>query len=137
MDVGVADGHCIQVESWSDADFAADKGDRKSVTGGVVTMDGAIVHWICKKQTGVSLSTMEAEFTSASHVGRELLGLRELVRELYFAVYQPMPMHMDNQAAIKQLEFEYSMASAKHVDIRVEKCPRENLRVQPHTKPCD
>jgi hypothetical protein len=119
MDVGVADGRCIQVESWSDADFAADKGDRKSVTGGMVTMDGAIVHWICKKQTGVSLSTMEAEFTSASHVGRELLGLRELVRELHFAVSQPMPMHMDNQAAIKQLESEDSMASAKHVDIRI------------------
>jgi len=119
MDVGVADGHCIQVESWSDADFPADKGDRKSVTGGVVTMDGAIVHWICKKQTGVSLSTMEAEFTSASHVGRELLGLRELVRELHVAVSQPMPMHMDNQAAIKQLESEDSMASAKHVDIRI------------------
>jgi hypothetical protein len=116
MDIGVADGRCIQVESWS---FAADKGDRKSVTGGVVTMDGAIVHWICKKQTGVLLSTMEAKFTSAPDVGRELLGLRELVRELHFAVSQPMPMPMDNQAAIKQLESEASMASAKHVDIRI------------------
>ncbi|GMF17717.1 unnamed protein product [Phytophthora fragariaefolia] len=64
MDVSAADGRCIQVESWSDADFAAGKGDRKSVTGGVVTMDGAIVHWVCKKQKDVSLSTMEAEFTS-------------------------------------------------------------------------
>lgn len=119
MDVGASDGRRVQVESWSDADFAADKGDRKSVTGGVVTMDGAIVHWVCKKQTGVSLSTMEAEFTSASHVGRELLGLRELVRELHHVVSEPMHMHMDNQAAIKQLKSEDSMASAKHVDIRI------------------
>ncbi|GMF30943.1 unnamed protein product [Phytophthora lilii] len=98
MDVGVADGRCIRVESWSDADFAADKGDWKSVTGGVVTMDGAIVHWVCKKQTGVSLSTMEAEFTSASHVGRELLRLRAGARAA-LAVSQPMLMHMDNQSA--------------------------------------
>ncbi|GMF48730.1 unnamed protein product [Phytophthora fragariaefolia] len=107
------------VESWSNADFAADKGDRMSVTGGAVTMDGTIVDWVCKKQTGVSLSTMEAEFTSASHVGRELLGLRELVRELHHAVSQSMSMHMDNQAAIKQMESEGSMSSAKHVDIRI------------------
>ncbi|KAE8970083.1 hypothetical protein PR002_g27230 [Phytophthora rubi] len=39
---------------------------------------------------------MDAEFTSASHVGCELLGLREL-----------------------QLESEDSMSNAKHVDIRV------------------
>ena len=63
--------------SWSDSDYAADKADRKSVTGEVLTKDGAIVQWVCKKQTGVSLSTMEAEFASALHVGRELLGLRE------------------------------------------------------------
>nr|CCA21260.1 conserved hypothetical protein [Albugo laibachii Nc14] len=34
------------------------------------------------KQTGVSLSTMEAEFFAASHAGRKLLGLTELFREL-------------------------------------------------------
>ena len=56
-----------------------------------------------KKQTGVSLSTIEAEFTSASHVGRELLGLRELLKEIGLPVPEPMSMLMDNQAAIKML----------------------------------
>ena len=97
--------------SWSDSDYAADKADRKSVTGGVLAMDGAIVQWVCKKQTGVSLSTMEAEFASASHVGRELLGLRELMREIKYQVEAPMSMLMDNQAAIIQLEAEGSMSS--------------------------
>ena len=64
-------GNKINLASWSDSDYAADKVDRKSVTGGVLTMDGGIVQWVCKKQTGVSLSTMEAEFTSVSHVRRE------------------------------------------------------------------
>uniref|UniRef100_A0AAV1T532 Integrase catalytic domain-containing protein n=1 Tax=Peronospora matthiolae TaxID=2874970 RepID=A0AAV1T532_9STRA len=109
----------ITVTCWSDSDFAADKSDRKSITGGVLTVSGVIVHWICKKQTGVSLSTMEAEFTSASHVGRELLGLRELLKEIGLPVTEPMSMLMDNQAAIKMLESEGSMASAKHVDVRM------------------
>nr|CCA13861.1 PREDICTED: copia proteinlike putative [Albugo laibachii Nc14] len=109
----------ICLASWSDSDFADDKVDRKSVTGGVVTMDGAVVQWICKKQTGVSLSTMEAEFTSASHVAREILGLRELLSEIGFQVDEPMKMLMDNQASIKQLESEGSMSSAKHVDVQM------------------
>lgn len=62
--------------SWSDSEYAADKMDRKSVTGRVLTLDGAIVQWVCEKQTEVYLSTMEAELASASHIGRELLGLR-------------------------------------------------------------
>ena len=82
-------------------------------------MDDAIVQWVCKKQTGVSLSTMEAEFASASHIGREILGLRELVCEIGFRVKNPMSMLMDNRAAIKQLESEGSMSSVKHIDVRI------------------
>ena len=33
----------IRIESWSDADFAADKSDRKSVLGCVLKMDGSVV----------------------------------------------------------------------------------------------
>ena len=82
-------------------------------------MDGAVVSWTCKKQTGVSLSTMEAEFIAASQAGRELLGLKELFSELDMKVVEPMPMWMDNQAAIKQVDSEKSTSSAKHVDIRL------------------
>ena len=98
--------------------FDTNKSDRKSVSGCVLTMDGAVVLWLCKKQSGVSLSTMEAEFISASQAGRELLGAKELLSELRVRVREPMPMWIDNQAAIKQLESEKSTSSAKHIDIR-------------------
>ena len=79
-------------------------------------MDGSVVLWSCKKQSIVSLSTMEAEFIYASKAGRELLGVRELLLKL--EVCEPMPMWMDNQAVIKQLEAEKSTTRAKQVDIR-------------------
>ena len=68
MTVPRNEGDKFDLASWSDSDYAADKADRNSITGGVLTMDYSIVQWVCKKQTGVSLSTMEAEFTSVSHV---------------------------------------------------------------------
>ena len=73
---------------------------------------------VMQEQSSVSLSTMEAEFISASHAGRELLGVKELLSELKLQVWEPMPMWMDSQAAIKQLEVEKCTSSAKHVDIR-------------------
>ena len=55
------------------------------------------------------LSTVEAAFASASHVGQELLGLRELMREIGIQVDAPVSMLMENQASIRQLVNEGSM----------------------------
>uniref|UniRef100_A0AAV1UG69 Uncharacterized protein n=1 Tax=Peronospora matthiolae TaxID=2874970 RepID=A0AAV1UG69_9STRA len=60
----------------------------------------------------------KAEFIAASHAGRELFGLKELFGELNMKIFKPMPMWMDNQAAIKLLKTHKSLLSAKHVDIR-------------------
>ena len=62
---------------------------------------------------------MEAEFTSASHVGRELLGLRELLNEIGLPVKETMSMLLDNQEAFKMLESKGIMASSKHVPIKL------------------
>nr|CCA23102.1 PREDICTED: hypothetical protein [Albugo laibachii Nc14] len=66
---------------YSDADFAADRLDRKS---------------FMKKQGGVSLSTMEAECTAASVVVAQMLGLRELTHEIGLECKKPMIFYVDN-----------------------------------------
>ncbi|KAJ0391837.1 hypothetical protein P43SY_010649 [Pythium insidiosum] len=60
----------VRIVSYSDADFAADKVDRKSISAGVQTVNG---------MTG---ATAEAEFVAAAVSGREALGLKELYEEL-------------------------------------------------------
>ncbi|KAJ8523758.1 hypothetical protein ON010_g17361 [Phytophthora cinnamomi] len=109
----------LDVVGYSDADYAADKADRKSTTGGLVSVDGIAVSWICKKQGGVSLSTMEDEYTAASVVARELLGVRELLIEMKVSHEMPMKLCVDNQAALKQLGGEQSSGKAKHIDVRI------------------
>ncbi|KAG6612031.1 Integrase catalytic core protein [Phytophthora cinnamomi] len=109
----------LDVVGYSDADYAADKADRKSTTGGLVSVDGTAVSWICKRQGGVSLSTMEAEYTAASVVARELLGVRELLGEMKVSLEMPMKLCVDNQAALKQLGGEQSSGKAKHIVVRI------------------
>ncbi|KAG3083218.1 hypothetical protein PC121_g5800 [Phytophthora cactorum] len=112
-------GKPLEIVAYSDADFAADKEDMKSITGGLVTVDGMSISWTCKKQGGVSLSTMKAECAAASVMTREILGVRELVRELGVAYVMPMPLRVDNQAALKQLEGECASVKAKHVGVKI------------------
>ena len=108
-----------KLEAYSDSDFAADKSDRKSLTGGIILLNGMTVGWSAKKQGGVSLSTMEAEFVAASEIARELLGLREMLNEIVMAPQLPMLMHVDNQVAIRQIEGESSSLKATHIDVQV------------------
>nr|CCA20138.1 AlNc14C87G5537 [Albugo laibachii Nc14] len=53
---------------------------------------------------------MEAEFVAGSDAERELFGVRELLQELGLVIVTPMPMMVENQAAIKHLEGESSSA---------------------------
>nr|CCA20139.1 AlNc14C87G5537 [Albugo laibachii Nc14] len=61
---------------------------------------------------------MEAEFVAGSDAERELFGVRELLQELGLVIVTPMPMMVENQAAIKHLEGESSSAIVKHIDMR-------------------
>ncbi|GMF47413.1 unnamed protein product [Phytophthora fragariaefolia] len=85
----------LRVVAYSDADFAADREDRKSVTGGL------------------------AEFTAASVIGQELLGIRELVNELGVSLVMLMSLRVDNQAALKQLSGEQASSKAEPIDTRI------------------
>jgi hypothetical protein len=63
----------VSVEAYSDADWAESKSDRKSVSGGLVLLNGIPVSWTCKKQTCVALSTLEADYIAASEVCKVLI----------------------------------------------------------------
>ena len=75
---------------FSDADYAADYGTRKSISGTAFTSNGMTISWSCNKQHSVELSTIEAEFVAASKASQELLGARELFKELNVKLKEPM-----------------------------------------------
>ena len=76
----------LELAAYSDADFAVDNADRKSLTGGVVLLNSMAASWSVKKQDGVSLSTVEAKFVAASEFAREIIELRQMVMEIDMAL---------------------------------------------------
>ena len=111
-------GEGVLVEAFSDADYAADKTNRKSASGGVLMVDGMIVGWLCKKQKCVDQSTMEAEFLAASQTAAEMVGILELLKEIGVLIQTGSLLHVGNQAAIAQIKSEDTSDRAKHIDVR-------------------
>ena len=108
---------CLQ--AYSDADWAASKTDRKSVSGIVVMLNGAPIIWQSKKQSIVALSTMEAEYVAAVDAVKAMLGIYEMLTELKCEIKLPLVVYCDNQAAIAQLSNESSSGRSKHMDLRL------------------
>lgn len=92
---------CMNVSAYSDADWAADKNDRKSVTGWIAMLNGDPVSWASKKQKVVALSSCEAELYAASAAMQEIQWLRGLLSELGMGSVGASTLCVDNQSAIK------------------------------------
>eukprot|EP00253_Pinus_taeda_P032670 PITA_32670 len=55
----------LGLEGYTNSNWARSAEDRKSTSGGCFSVGSAMVSWMSKKQTSVTLSTVEAEYTVA------------------------------------------------------------------------
>ena len=84
-----------RVDCYVDADFAGLFGSEydqdpvsvKSRTGYVIMCCGVPILWVSKLQTQVALSTMEAEYIALSQSMRDLIPIREILKEFMTIVF--------------------------------------------------
>jgi hypothetical protein len=97
------------VDCYVDADFGGlfsvqDKQDPVSVksrTGYVITYRNAPLLWVSKMQSQIALSTMEAEYIALSQCMRDLIPIREVLKEIMSIVFELKPKityHLHSQA---------------------------------------
>jgi hypothetical protein len=113
------------IEVWADSDYAGDHHSRKSTTGFVVKIYGAIVISASKKQKGISTSTLHAEYIALSAACKSLIWLRSLLQQLGY-VTPPTIVHSDNQGAITTTKNGTHSDASKHIDV-AHKFAREQL----------
>jgi hypothetical protein len=65
--------------AYTNSDWAGDIDDRKSYTGNIVMLAGDPVNWKSKKQTSISLSTMEAEYVALCEMSKEIVYMKRLL----------------------------------------------------------
>jgi hypothetical protein len=72
----------LEIKGYSDADYAGDKDDRKSMTGYVFTLVGGDILWISCKQSIVALSTIYAEFIACFEATGQVIWLKKFIPNL-------------------------------------------------------
>lgn len=107
----------VQLDAFSDADWASEKADRISVSGWIARVNGDPVSWQSKKQSSVALSTCESELYAECAATQELMWLRGLMRELRIP-RQVAILFGDNQSAIATAKNGVRSERTKHIDIK-------------------
>jgi hypothetical protein len=107
----------LELEGWTDADYATCKDTRKSRGGFVFTLGGGAISWSSKLQSVVATSTAESEYVASSFAAREAVWLRRICTDMGVGVNEPVLINADNQAAIKMAANSCDTARTKHIDV--------------------
>ncbi|GJZ18877.1 putative RNA-directed DNA polymerase [Tanacetum coccineum] len=109
-------GHLVN-QMYTDADWAGDKGNRRSTSGYFTIVGGNLVTWRSKKQKVVSLSSTEAEFRGIARGLTEVLWVRRLLTEIEYPPQEASKIMSDNKAAIQISENPVQHDRTKHVEV--------------------
>ncbi|KAF3782510.1 Copia protein [Nymphaea thermarum] len=107
-------GHSIY--TYTDADWAGDPDDRRSVSGFYLFLDSNLICWSSKKQRAVARSSIEAEYRAMAAGTAESSWLRHLLGELTLPIVQSSLL-CDNQSAIKIAFNQVLHNRTKHIEI--------------------
>ena len=66
----------LTLQAYSDANWAGDPTDRRSITGYCFLLGDSLISWRSKKQTVVARSSIEAEYRALAATTAELIWLR-------------------------------------------------------------
>ena len=134
---------------FADADWAEDNVDRKSNTGYLFHFNGGLICWTSKKQSLVTLSTAEAEYVALCEACKEVVWLRNMLKDLGEEQTVATMIFEDNQSCLKMVETGRVTARNKHIgtkfeyvkqlkdkgEVDLEYCPTDSMEADILTKP--
>lgn len=90
----------MEIQAYTDADWAGDIGNRKSTSGYFTLVGGNLVTWRNEKQKVVSLSSVEDEFRGITRGVAKVLWIRKILIEIGFPPTKTSRIMCNNKAAI-------------------------------------
>jgi hypothetical protein len=113
--------NCLEIKGYSDADYAGDRDERKSMSSYIFTLAGGAISWRSSKQKLVASSTMYAEFIIACHdtIG-QVIWLKKFVPDLRVVdcINKPLKMYNDNQPVVYYAHNNKSSNASKPIEVK-------------------
>ena len=98
-------------------DFMGNVNSRRSTTDYVSTLGSGAVTWVSRLQKIVALSTTEVEYVAATEACKEMIWLKDFMKELGKESVSP-PLHNDRQNVIDFSNNPVYHDRTKHIDVR-------------------
>ncbi|PKU87871.1 Retrovirus-related Pol polyprotein from transposon TNT 1-94 [Dendrobium catenatum] len=105
------------LSTFTDANWASDHTDRKSISGFCTFMGPNLISWSVKKQVTVAKSSTEVEYRALSAATSDVLWIRRLAEELQLHQPSPTNIYCDNLSAIAIAKNPVFHARTKHIEI--------------------
>jgi hypothetical protein len=103
---------------YTDADWAANRDNRRSRTGYVFKLGTSLISWASMMQPTVALSSAESELMSATHAAKQCIYIRDLLKFLNVEQKYNTIIFEDNNACIRLSKNSEFHKRTKHIDIR-------------------
>jgi hypothetical protein len=103
----------------SDSNYATCKETRRSVTGLVIRLEGAVVAVKSGMQRIVALSVTEAEIIALVAAVQEMLYIMHLIEGMGLSVAKPMVLEVDNRGAVDLINGWSCSGGTKHTEVRI------------------
>ncbi|KAE8800338.1 Peptide chain release factor 1 [Hordeum vulgare] len=107
----------LQLHAYSDATWASDPSDRRSLSAYCVFLGGSLIAWKTKKQIAVSRSSAEAELRAMALLTAEVTWLRWLLQDFGVSVTTPTLLLSDSTGAISIARDPVKHELTKHIGI--------------------
>jgi len=109
----------LDIMGYSDADWATNTDDRKSMGGQCVFLGETLVSWSSRKQKVVSRSSTESKYRALADLVAEIAWIRSLLTELKLPMLRKPILWCDNLSAKSIASNPVMHARSKHIEIDV------------------
>jgi hypothetical protein len=109
--------HDFSLIGYTDSNWVRSVSDRKSTSGRCFSLGSAMTSWQSRKQSSISLSTVEAKYIVACSTSCEAIWLRKLLTGLFDMDMEATVILCDNQSSIKMIENHVFHDKSKHIEI--------------------
>ena len=113
------------LKAFIDAYWAGSVDDRKSTSGAAIFLGNCLVSWSSKKQSSISLSTIEEEYIDATSCFTQVIWMKQTLEDVLIKYEDPIVINCDKTSAINMSKNTIMHSKNKHIPIKY-----HNLREQ-------
>lgn len=105
------------MHGFSDADWASDEKDRKSISGYCFYFFNSLDSWSSRKQRTIATSSMESEYYALTNAIKEGIWIKLFLSLTTLPSPTPLPLFCDNQSTCTIADTDVISSRTKHINV--------------------